>query len=435
MFSQAPPGFQGGADYRATGPGAGAGTTKHMEKIEKESILCMKIGIDKVLDVGRGKGYSVNIKKTPAYVRLLAISQVYGVLISGSPDGIVMFNADKAARAISEDQGDADLVEFPSSVGVVAVDMKARGLVTHVGLSGDSSRLFVAVSGGKLLMYDLVGLYNNPGAQPLREVSFDAEITDVRPNPASESQAVAVLLKSGEIVMFNYHTEMRSHFPKTETFTSMCWSPKGKQIACGTASGLIMQFTEGGQEKKRYERPPSTESTDHSDHGVLSLEWVETFVFLAMYGKPPGTSQSAAYGDESEAQESWIYIIQASKTSPPTYLANTENPLVPFGLVERHPQFYTSVINGWGESASTILFLSPADNLDTFVFGIGNGDEEKAAGIANAWCSWDLGEVYRVAQPLSKREASEDEELVDTGPLGLVVDYTNTIQVPPLDPE
>ena len=129
--------------------------------------------------------------------------------------------------------------------------------------------------------------------------------------------------------------------------------------------------------------------------------------------------------------DGWAYVIQGSKGAPAEYWAFGEEPLEAFGLVGRFPQYYMCAIHGWGESASTILLIDPANNVNAYIVGKGNGEEEKATGNPDVWASWEVEDTCMISHPLSKR----DDSYTDTGPLGLAVDLTSTIPVPTLEPE
>ncbi|KAJ2582560.1 hypothetical protein IWW49_005609, partial [Coemansia sp. RSA 1797] len=80
--------------------------------------------------------FSIDRRETPAYSKLLAISNVYGYIVAGTPKGLSVFMS-KDARE--------ELLKGTSKGTNTAVVLKARkeidlaqhGRITHVGVSAD----------------------------------------------------------------------------------------------------------------------------------------------------------------------------------------------------------------------------------------------------------------------------------------------------------
>ncbi|KAJ1920810.1 hypothetical protein H4219_001046 [Mycoemilia scoparia] len=400
------------------------GVHRSLPDTEKKGLVCLKLNIDKVLDIS-GKGFDPDPRVTPCYVRLLAISQTYGFMLAGTPSGLSFIKSHDAAEAVINDNNPSKMVPFPQKI---EVDLTKWGSITHISLSGDSTKTFIAFAGGLLLTLDTFSIPKNQNLTPLKETRFNDEIFDVRPNPDEASPLTAVLFKSNKVLIINSQTGEETSFPNKDKFTSISWSRKGKQIACGTSLGNIVQFTSAGVEKNRYPGPPPTDDADLTECAVLSLEWVDNMVFLAVYGKPLNPDIDI----DDQEPDGWVYLVQGAKGGAATeYWAFSQNPLLTFGLTNRYPQYYLQYIRGWGESAPSMLFVDPANSCEAYVIGNGKASDKQASGDPGAWETWALEETGSVTHPLSQRDNSG----ADTGPLGTVVDYSSTTPVNSLDKE
>lgn len=74
----------------------------------------------------------------------------------------------------------------------------------------------------------------------------------------------AVLFKDNVIKMIDMAGQVTAILNKHK-YTSMCWSSKGKQIACGTDTGELYQIDPTGALKKRHAPNPDNEGHRGND--------------------------------------------------------------------------------------------------------------------------------------------------------------------------
>lgn len=90
-------------------------------------------------------------------------------------------------------------------------------------------------------------------------MSLGSEILDIRPNPAIEKNGLAaVLLEDRTIRLVNMDGSSAVTLNQ-ERYTAMAWSTKGKQIMCGTETGVLHQIDPEGVLKKQHVANPGNE--------------------------------------------------------------------------------------------------------------------------------------------------------------------------------
>jgi WD40 repeat protein len=109
-------------------------------------------------------------------------------------------------------------------------------------------------------------------------VQVNDEIINFNPNLEAEPQTVAFFTSKGlYIATFDGKITMSKDTPG---ITSICWSRKGKQIACALSDGSIQQIKPNGQIALSI---PADK--DVSGMKIKELLWLETKLFVAMYVK------------------------------------------------------------------------------------------------------------------------------------------------------
>jgi WD40 repeat protein len=92
------------------------------------------------------------------------------------------------------------------------------------------------------------------------------EITFIKPNPEAYPDILAVCTKNNELRLVRYL--QKQVISTIYNITSLCWSPKGKQIICGTKDGTLYAYDIEGNPKDEIQAPPAVQS-DHYGKSVF----------------------------------------------------------------------------------------------------------------------------------------------------------------------
>ncbi|KAJ1954419.1 hypothetical protein EC988_002443, partial [Linderina pennispora] len=379
-------------------------------------------------------------RSTPAYSRLLALSNKYGYIAVGAPSGISVFTtADAEAALVSGDaSGDGEPVVLAKRNEI------SVGKVTHVTLSADELSVIVALATGSVLVFAVRDLLVSPDAKPSMTIDVDDEIRDLRPNPLEMPTLVAVLTLSGAVLMADIAqgTTTKITSNADSRVTAICWSRKGKQIVCGDTDGVLTQRAPNDGAAKRTIQPPATENHP-SSFAVLAVDWIETYTFMAIYGQfPPGGFVSGNGGggngsaddeDEFEQVQTAAYIITQTKKQAPMHWKYIEDPCTAMDFPMRYPGFHFASIYDWGASVPHMQFLTSTGSTDVKTIahclpGVLEGGDAGSDGPD--WCDLDT-DPFRGQFPLAVVNTEEN----DTTSLGMAIDFTSTRDLPPLNPE
>ncbi|GAA5799694.1 hypothetical protein HPULCUR_005111 [Helicostylum pulchrum] len=328
---------------------------------------------------------------------LFTCSSKYGYFIAGSLDGFVLGQTENLRTTIYSAERNSS-TPFDK---LIKVPVK-EGSVNIVALTCDNLQLIVAVSGGTLLTYNISDIIKNKqDTLPIQSQKLDEEIIYIQPNPEVYPDVIAVTTRNDKCKLIRYMTS--ETMAVLSNATSMCWSPKGKQIVCGTRDGKIIAYDMEGNQKDEITPPVDQNSPDIYVNAVV---WIETHVFLALYSK-------SSDGENAHTP----YIINRKSEPLEKYLMLAEvNPIFNIECPDSH--FYTSIIRDYLPGIKTLIILanSAAGDLAT----IGQDEEGR-------WSTWMLDENMP-ALPLS------EDDYADTYPIGLAVDYSATEPLPPFDP-
>lgn len=167
--------------------------------------------------------------------------------------------------------------------------------------------------------------------------SAGSPLLSLHPCPAPSSPLVA-LLTTTSLGFINLETHSAaSPFPPTLGATAACWSVKGKQLAVGTASGLVGQWTPEGVQKAELQLPGGLSSTGGAWE-VKSLEWLENTVWLVTYGRPTTGGSEPTHEDE-------VYVV--TKTATGVEYARFMDPTPAFGMMSREGRRWVGRFKGW----------------------------------------------------------------------------------------
>lgn len=230
---------------------------------------------------------------------------------------------------------------------------------------------------------------------------MDTEIIYIQPNPEVCPDVVAVATQNDECKLIRY---MTSEIMATLTnATTMSWSPKGKQIVCGTRDARLIAYDTEGNQKDELAPPPSRDDPDVYVNAVL---WVENHVFLAIYSK-------ATNGEHSHRP----YMInrKATSVSDKYVLMGEINPIYDFECPDSH--FYISLIRDFGTRIKTMIVLANSAAGELAIIG---QDEQ------GQWSTW-MPDGNIPSLPLS------EDDVTDTYPIGLTIDFSASELLAPFD--
>ncbi|KAJ2504169.1 hypothetical protein IWW47_002653, partial [Coemansia sp. RSA 2052] len=390
--------------------------------------------------------FSTSRRETPAYSKLLAISNTYGYMVAGTPTGLSVFktSAAEAELAKGESRGTNTAVSLSARK---EIDLSRFGQPTHVGVSADELQVLVATIGGSILVFSAASLLAaNGDTAPTKYISVGEEIRDLRANPQELPTAIAVLTLAGDVLIADLADGSLKKIVSSGEIriTSICWSRKGKQIVCGDTNATLTQRLPTDGTIKRTIKPQTDDGGIVDGSAILAVDWIDTYTFFAVYGLVPSgafTPGAGGGGDGSNTEDdgfeqnmtSAYVVTQASKLAPLQWLS-VEDPCSSMMCPTRYPGFHIASISDWGVSAQNILIMAGTSSDATMTIGQA-ATRDPAASSADGnpeleWAMWDIDGAMAV-MPLSAIN-TDSSDTVDTYPIGMAVDYTCKRDLPPV---
>uniref|UniRef100_A0A3B4UE06 Nuclear pore complex protein Nup214 n=1 Tax=Seriola dumerili TaxID=41447 RepID=A0A3B4UE06_SERDU len=334
---------------------------------------------------------------------LLTISNKFGLTFVGLDR---RFKVYLTRDILAADKADGNSNEIGMKVTIQFKLVTVELTVHNLALSCDELTLSVCGmsegAGLSLTFYDVRTFVNKARPQKLPFASLQPAVPsgtlvqDLKWNPAQASTLAACLTDGSMLVLdVTDSVKVQAELPAS----SVCWSPKGKQVAAGKMNATVSQYTPALEEKKVIPCPHFYTSSPDEPVKALDVLWLKTYVFAVVY--------AAADGSLETPPELVLISLPKKDEKMETKHLNFSD-TVYGSCTERLHHYFLSHVEDWD-----LVFAASAASIEVSV--IARQDDK-------IWELWILEDASRAELPVT--ETNED-----TLPLGLAIDFTSQQEI------
>ncbi|KAI5615744.1 nuclear pore complex protein Nup214 [Silurus asotus] len=335
---------------------------------------------------------------------LLAISNKFGLLFAGQGRTLKVYLTDDIITAGRVSGNTNEIVE-----GVKSQTLTLDLPMHHLALSSDELTLSVCGSSAETALtldfYDVRTFFNTTRQDKRPFASFkasgepDTSVQDLKWSPV-EVFRVAACLSDGSMMVLDVTEKVVAvaQLPASAGITSVCWSPKGKQIAVGKQDATVVQYTPILQEKKVI--PCPSFYTSDNPVKVLDVLWLSTYNFAVVYAAADGSP-------ETPPELVMVSLPKKDEKKEDKFLNFSD---IVFGsCTERQHHYFLNHMEDWD-----LILAASSASIEVSIIA---KQEDKTN-----WELWLLEDASRAELPVTLNND-------DTLPVGVAIDYTSQAEI------
>jgi nucleoporin NUP159 len=280
--------------------------------------------------------------------------------------------------------------------------------------------VIAAQTGGGLAIYSVEELGNGTTKPVFELPTGGVAIRVLAPNPYPDyAHVIAVILENGRLMIANLKDKSlipcesgSNPDPMSKGVVCVSWSVKGKQLIAGLPDGTAIQLEPPKSQKAMIPRPPGAPDK----FVITTILWLANDEFLVVLSDPNPTDMPP---------EAIFYFIRATKDRSQFEFRKIMDPS--FAGQNRFPlQHYAARIKGWGQLTDAIFSAcSASSDIALFTNSESALTADQHDNIVNTYTLSTMeSDSRKAALPVSVMD-----EMSDTCPLGMAIDYSSKDKV------